>query len=435
MDDCKVLLSELSGRLKQHPPYRPLSDCNVFQELGVAWDERRMCRFLANLLDPEGDHGFGILFLSTFLQAVLPECPMSGTLLAHTAVTTEFPLENGRRIDIVLENARYFIPIEVKIGAVDQEGQCYDYYQHAKNAPLIYLTRFASAPSEYSRTKPDGSDSLPLNRVRRVSWAKDIAGWLTSLLPQLDGPVKSLVEQFIDAIHKIADKGEHRRMEESVQAALASPEFFRAGLELERSMKQAKLSLLRGVFDCFREEMEPIAAKYGLELEREARYYSYEAPQHDTFYDFSSTTWPGLNYVVKGAKFQKESLQMWFRIEVDHQLFAGFALFDTGAMPQDGYPKGYQVDEITPELVEEAARYLDREVISPTDWWLAWCYPNGKHQVRDYPDVPNFKTMNPCTVELVDSRGRKEFVRQAVGVFETHILRHLMGREERVNAQ
>lgn len=425
MDCCKELLAEVSKRFRKYPPHQPLSGCNVFQILGIGWDEVKMCRFLANLLDPEGNHGGGILFLKSFFRAVLPECPISDTLLAHTCVATEFLLENGRRIDIVIQNIQYFIPIEVKIDAPEQEGQCYDYCQYARNAPIIYLTRFGSAPSEYSLRQKDSPNMLPPDRVRCISWSRNISRWLSALLPQLDGPVKFLVEQYIDTIYHIANEWGSSLMEQSIQAVLASPEFFRAGLELERSMKTAKLTLMRRVFECFKEEMEPAALKYGLEPENDTHYYSYEMPNHEKFYDCYST-YPGLNYVVKRAKFKKSSLQLWFRVEVMDNLYAGFALFDTEGKPQDESSKGYQVDDITPALVKETAKYLDRDIITPSDWWLSWCYPNGSHRDDDYPDVPNFKTMNQCATDLVDPQKRREYVRKAVQVFGAKLLAYLL---------
>lgn len=425
MSSCGALLAELSERIRRYLPHQPLSEYNIFSVLDISAKEVLMCRFLADLLNPEGAHGRGSLFLASFLQAVLPDCPMSGTLLRHTDIVTEFLIDNDRRIDIVIQNTQYFIPIEVKIGAPEQKGQCYDYFQYARNAPMIYLTKLGTPPSEYSLKQSDGPNVLPLDRVRCISWSRDISGWLTGLLPELDGPVKSLAEQYIDTICDIADERGDKLMEQSVQAALTSPEFFSAGLELERSMKQAKLALLRSVFDCFKEAMAPLTERYGLEPEHDTHYHSYEMPHHERFYDCYST-FPGLNYVIRRAKYQKTSLQLWFRLEVVDNLFAGFALFDTEAEPQSGYPKGYQVDDITPELIEETAQYLDRGIITPNYWWLAWCYPNGKYRDDDYPDVPNFKTMNQCAISLVDPQTRREYVRRAVQVFETELLDRLL---------
>lgn len=100
------------------------------------------------------------------------------------------------------------------------------------------------------------------------------------------------------------------------------------------TMKTAKLRLMRLMFDDFREEMERITSNYGLELERDVMYYFYDEKQHEKFYDCYST-YPGLNYVIKRAKFQKRSLQMWFRIEVEHNLFGGICLFVTEAVPKE----------------------------------------------------------------------------------------------------
>ncbi len=57
--------------------------------------------------------------------------------------------------------------------------------------------------------------------------------------------------------------------------------------------------------------------------------------------------------------------------EVEHNLFAGFCLFDTKAESRDGYYRGYQVDHITDGLITEAVRYIKKEVIMPEDWWFA----------------------------------------------------------------
>ncbi len=117
---------------------------------------------------------------------------------------------------------------------------------------------------------------------------------------------------------------------------------------------------------------------------------------------------------------------MWFRIEVESNLFAGIVLFDTEAVSEDGNLKGSQVNDITYEMIDEVAKYLNRDIITPVEWWLTWCYPNGKHQEVDYVDVPNFKEMNQCAIDLVDCQKRKEFVKNAVRNFEEHILKYLL---------
>ena len=434
MDTEKSLLIKVNSHIQdqENLPYVPLLEYNIFNILGIQAKEVVMCRFLADLLNPEGMHGYGILFLKTFLRdvLVLNESRINDTLLDYTNVIQEYVIDNARRIDIVIQNARFFLPIEVKIHAGEQEGQCYDYYEYAKeideNTKIIYLTKYGDIPSEFSRKEKNSTEILPLDKIKCISWEKDICGWLTGLLPQLSEPIKSIVMQFIDAIYSIVDRSENTLMQKTLEILFESPDYFNAGIQIEKSMKDAKLKLIRLVFDDFKKEMDKIAPEYGLELEKDALYFTYDEKRHEKYYDGNNRTCPGLNYVVKNAKFQKSNLQMWFRIEVDDNLFAGFCLFDMEAEPQYANLKGCEVDDIPTELIDEAAKYLNRDIYDPSAWWFTWCYSNGKHQEDNYADVPNFREMNQCAINLVDSQKRKDFVKNSVKSFEKHLLKYLL---------
>ena len=428
MSAIEELLKKVYDTTQSIPVYHSKTSYNLFETLEISGKEVLMCRFLADLLNPEGSHGCGILFLKTFLEEVLQEKRMPDSLLSHTIVTKEYVIDKDRRIDLVIQNADFFIPMEVKIYAGEQEGQCFDYFEHAKNSKMVYLTRFGDTPSLYSRKQRGGSGILSLSQIQCISWSEDISGWLDRRLGSLPQPVEEAVQQYLDTIHRVSDGRKRKKMEKIMEVLHESPDYFAAGLEIERTMKQAKIKLIRMVFDDFKEAMEPLTKKYGLELETDAKYYSYENPKHDRFYDCYST-YPGLNYVVKQAKFQKESLQMWFRIEIEQNLFAGFSLFDIEAEPQDGYSKGYQVNEITEGLINEAAKYLDREIIVPENWWFAWNYSNGKRSYQEQ-EVPDFKAINDCAVSLVDPETRKEYVKDAVAGFEQSLLAKLSVQDQ-----
>ena len=161
MENYVELLSKIGESGRKLQLGTQVSDYNVFDILEVNAKEVIMCRFLADLLNPEGRHGYGILFLKSFMHDLLKEDSVSDLSLAHTDVVKEYVIDHGRRIDIVIQNPCFFIPIEVKIYAGEQEGQCYDYYQYARNAKMVYLTRFGDVPSLYSRKKKDGTDILP----------------------------------------------------------------------------------------------------------------------------------------------------------------------------------------------------------------------------------------------------------------------------------
>ena len=396
---------------------------NIFRVLDVQTKEIIMCRFLADLLDPEGQHGCGILFLKLFLQHIL-KYPVSDALLEHTKVWREYATEDGRRVDIVVQSSKFQIPIEVKINAPDQEGQCGDYYKIARNAPVVYLTKFGDLPSNHGRKTRNGGGLLSPENICCISWTKDVCGCLTKLSAQVKEPMRQILEQFIDVIRDAEGDTEEKMSEKNLGILLKSPEYFSAGMEIEKNMKKAELRLIRLVFEGFRKEMERIAPRYGLELETETGYYSYEEKRHERFFDCGGT-YPGLNYVIKRAKFQNRGIQMWFRIEIEHNLLAGICLFDADAEPRDGDVWGCELDEISEELKEEAAQYLDSDVFMPIGWWLTWCWSNGKWKDTYYDDVPDFLHMNDCAIRLVDRENRENFVRGAVRVFEEYILNYL----------
>lgn len=441
MDYCEELLTKINEIFQSQSSMvnAPQTEYNIFHTLGVSVKEVIMCRFLADLLNPEGQHHCGILFLKTFLTNVLPDVIhkdlLNDTLLNHTVVETEFTIHDSeaimecdkRRIDIVIYNSRFFIPIEVKIGADEQKAQCYDYYEFAlkkhSNATLVYLTEFGKFPTKYSRKASSSRKIVRKKKIKCISWAEDIYNWLKDLLPQIAEPAKTTVMQYIDAVHSIADKEAHEMNEDCAELLIKSTDFFNAGLQVEKSMRTAKVKLIRMVFDDFKEQIGNLLSqhKYSLRLEKNYDYYYYENESHNFFYDSSKGTYPGLNYVVKkegnDVKFENKNLQMWFRIEIEENLLAGFTIFDTA--------NEAEVDNIDDKLAKEASQYLKKDILMPVGWWLAWCYSNGKCSDGYYNDVPDFKHMNPCAVSLVDKNERKRFVQNAVKVFEEHLLKYL----------
>lgn len=76
--------------------------------------------------------------------------------------------------------------------------------------------------------------------------------------------------------------------------------------------------------------------------------------------------------------YHEGNMQMWFRIEIEHNLYVGITLFDTEAISKDGSLEGYQVNDITAEIIDEAAQYLNRDIL------LQWT--GGLHGVIQMED-------------------------------------------------
>jgi hypothetical protein len=134
---------------------------NYFQS-----NELALSRIIADLLNPQGWHGQGPLFLGLFLKALnrnLSKAPPPGNrplevaALAETKVFTESAtshLDNTkRRIDILAVNPHWALAVENKPWAGEQEKQVGDYqkqlalkYPDRDQRVMVYLSGDGSKP-------------------------------------------------------------------------------------------------------------------------------------------------------------------------------------------------------------------------------------------------------------------------------------------------
>lgn len=163
---------------------------NLFTTLLKAHDETRLhSRFIAHLLDSNGNHDCGNLFLNLFIDTVNEENSKESEQSVEfrseefvkikeskiVCCRTEQPTESGRRIDIYLKFEGFKIAIENKIWAEEQSNQIADYAKYIKseeiNNFLLYLTL-------------DGKESTTAGEHKYlcISYEKHILKWLGKCL-------------------------------------------------------------------------------------------------------------------------------------------------------------------------------------------------------------------------------------------------------------
>jgi len=119
----------------------------------IAPNEVRLSEILAWLLDPQGSHAQGDIFLRLFCAGQGLTWPMDHAPRAQ--VTCEHAAE-GRRIDILVTCHDWLLGIENKFGAADQPHQVRDYLSWLQGVRggramhLVYLTPEKSQPTEGS---------------------------------------------------------------------------------------------------------------------------------------------------------------------------------------------------------------------------------------------------------------------------------------------
>ena len=158
----------------------------------IDFDENRMSDVFAYLLDPDGTHGQGDLFLGEFLKDVhvewLPESGWSRIRVGREVPTPRIE-DWKRRIDIEIafriDDDWVAIAIENKPWADDQHLQLSAYACHLESMyegrfRLIYLTPQGENPSEYSITRERREELTAEGKLANASirdWAS-ANGWL-----------------------------------------------------------------------------------------------------------------------------------------------------------------------------------------------------------------------------------------------------------------
>jgi len=221
-----ALLEHCSGTVKEFEKnyIQTGQKYNIFKITGLYKDEVKICKILADLLDPHGSHYKGDYFLTRFIETINEKMPsplIVNTKNAH--VKTQYSTDINRYIDIAIEDGNIFIPIEVKIYAGDQENQVSHYYEFSckknknKNIPVLYLTLNGKPPSNAKE-----------NEFTAVSFEHDILKWLNICLrnPEIEGtkPVFEVLKQLILSVKSICGILEDEKMEKAIVSLVAQSE-------------------------------------------------------------------------------------------------------------------------------------------------------------------------------------------------------------------
>jgi len=239
--NISYLLKELSIiSMKYEILYEQKEKFNIFSVLHKDHDERRLhSRFIAALLNPEGTHKKGNIFLSLFLNVIDVELQ---DITKVKVYPEELDKKEYNNIDIlILNKKKEAIIIENKIYAgdsnSDKDGQLERYYNRVKNEDKVpekeittlYLTLDGHDPSDESI----GTDkTLEDINGQCVSYDNHIIDWLNQCLKEVTNSpflresilqYKSLLEKMTgnqtDTEHRLAIRDTIAKSEESMKAA------------------------------------------------------------------------------------------------------------------------------------------------------------------------------------------------------------------------
>ena len=186
-----ILLNEIKNivnkyKLEKRNQLKEGKSFNIFKILNASYKENLHSKFIGELLDPNGSHGQGYLFLNLFLEHINPVLPNFKFNASSANIYLEYNIgsinnsqKQGGRIDLLIkDNEKRLIIIENKIKAKDQPKQLERYYNFAasnskkNNFIILYLTPDGHHPSQESTEKLKKQDYLC------ISYKKHIIPWL-----------------------------------------------------------------------------------------------------------------------------------------------------------------------------------------------------------------------------------------------------------------
>jgi hypothetical protein len=238
------LRKEQQNRERVDLPY------NVFRLLRLERKEDDLhSPFLRDLLDPDGSHGQGLLFLRSFLDLLAKKLTATGVSslsdihrhFVDPSNREEWCVRTERdRINISIRNhrAELIISIENKIDAGEQEKQLCRYRnllddeRAYKRRVLVFLT-----PGGYGDPKSGKPDV-------HLKYEQDIAPWLQEIEAKEELPttVRNAVHQYHEIIEDMSGvRGMSK--DEALIELLAKHENIRCALDISKSTGDVKRKL------------------------------------------------------------------------------------------------------------------------------------------------------------------------------------------------
>lgn len=374
LDNFHQLIESVKGIVSRYKDDAVQSgaDFNIFQIIGLTSDEVRVhSAFLATLLDPQGSHRQGDLFLQLFtkqLSQIVHDFDTKSAVVECEKYIGRMTETTGGRIDIHIEDKKgHKIIIENKIYAPDQTNQLIRYHNYAPDAVLLYLTLDGKEPG-----KDSAGDLIEEEQYYLISYSNEILDWLADCYEAVKR-IPTLAEginHYINLIKIITNQSTNIMMTKEIAEVIGSSSSnIQAAIEIQRALQDVKINIQQKFWNKLIERFQSENYK--------VKTYFYDTEVDDLseyIRNFVRTNASGNGNIHKNklygieipvAEIDKYSIQ--WRIEVDHNIYCGFKIHKDNRLVCSG---------------DKTFDYL-RKHLSGKPWqygetWLAWKYPNDE---------------------------------------------------------
>ena len=409
LEEVKDIQEKYEEKLRKNT-----SKFNIFEITRINHLETRMSFFLCELLNKNGTHCMGTIYLKQFFKDVLT-LNTDDDELEKTDIRCQEKehTDDGRekRIDMVILTPYRYLPIEIKVNASEGENQCYDYFrisekenqkiENGREWGLFYLTPYGSEP-ESTKNLEESRKKL----VHSISWKEHIALWLENLIkltPASRNNALEIIKQYKQAIEHLTGQNKESiqmKLEDIVNNSktMKASEIIKAAVAIREATpdkSEIRTNLVKKMFqeidECFKK--------------------THTNEKIDDNYD--EAKYPSLVYAISD-EIEKYILVVRFEIyyKGEKSCYVGFTVSEK---TENGY-KSIEFNSLLLDVKEKIKKLIPSEKLNEmkaTNWWLGLLYaPDfGKKPMENTPDFKNF---NQAFYDLFDDNKRKIFVEKIV---------------------
>jgi hypothetical protein len=223
---------------------------NVFAALGLDRRENYHSRFLAYLLDTQGDHDQGSFFLERFLHTLKEmNSQFPESLIVHEGTSRVVPeqfADADGRIDLVIYLANHVvIAIENKIDHFEGERQLPRYRNWLKSLKPVGYPKFLIFLTP-DRREPASAKDREDSKVDLILGYGDLVNWLDKCiiaLPVTASRLVTVLVQYQQLCRTISGELNMKTLKDEILNLIRQPENLKAALEIAKHLDFEKKSI------------------------------------------------------------------------------------------------------------------------------------------------------------------------------------------------
>lgn len=397
MNKLIQLFNEIHLLIEKHEQIRKEKgdNYNLFQVINMTSDETRIhSAIIADLLNPEGLHQMGDIFLKLFINKLKQQFKLDKDFdLSNPNVECEKYIGNisekkdaGGRIDIYISDKSHYIAIENKIYATDQENQLLRYHNHLEsitgvNKLLLYLSLYGEV-NDIEKTT--GNNQIKEGKdFFTISYSEFILNWLEECRSKaIDKPlIREGVTHYRNLIKILTHQMENEK-NELIELIKENPKYICYLPKYKDAIKEVEI----GLFTDFWTKLEKaIENKYHVIKESFDGYkYALDKNYVRKYHESCSCKYQSIEF-----EFNKiGDYRLMYSVQVDWRTYCGVLIRDSNnriiPIKEAQVIDNQEFKDIITRIKELINNSPD--IYHSSSNWLFWKYTNPTINFRDLND-------------------------------------------------